>query len=315
MPWCPKCKEEYKDGISICPDCNTALVESLDSNKIANDIMPVFTFETKDLAEKFASYLSYAGIMAMQTDNEDNTVTISVRQSEIKKAKKYFAAFYSVEATNALEKEFAEMKETSEKPVAQDDFWSDSPEESEVTLDQELEEALEEVIHTPEAYEKRAALAEEAKFTAITFAVFGVLLIILDILGSKQLIPLFNTPFLTVLGFIMSIAFFVVSYSCLKNRKKYLAEAIEEEELTNALTAWLKENFTEDIVNEIKKQSESNNESDEICYFKIISKMKQMIIAQFGEIDESYLEYLTDDYFNKYIALDEVNIIDSIDEE
>ncbi len=30
MPWCPKCKYEYVEGIKICPDCKTALVESLD---------------------------------------------------------------------------------------------------------------------------------------------------------------------------------------------------------------------------------------------------------------------------------------------
>ncbi|MCJ7507531.1 MAG: DUF2007 domain-containing protein [candidate division Zixibacteria bacterium] len=29
MPFCPKCKYEYKPGIEICPDCDEKLVESL----------------------------------------------------------------------------------------------------------------------------------------------------------------------------------------------------------------------------------------------------------------------------------------------
>ncbi len=29
MAWCPKCKEEYREGIKICADCGTELVESL----------------------------------------------------------------------------------------------------------------------------------------------------------------------------------------------------------------------------------------------------------------------------------------------
>ena len=27
MPWCPKCKSEYRDGFSICADCGSELVD------------------------------------------------------------------------------------------------------------------------------------------------------------------------------------------------------------------------------------------------------------------------------------------------
>lgn len=30
MPWCPKCKNEYYEGIRVCADCGTELVDSLD---------------------------------------------------------------------------------------------------------------------------------------------------------------------------------------------------------------------------------------------------------------------------------------------
>ncbi len=30
MPWCPVCKNEYREGIARCADCNVALIESLD---------------------------------------------------------------------------------------------------------------------------------------------------------------------------------------------------------------------------------------------------------------------------------------------
>lgn len=30
MPWCPKCKNEYREGITVCSDCGCALVEELE---------------------------------------------------------------------------------------------------------------------------------------------------------------------------------------------------------------------------------------------------------------------------------------------
>lgn len=31
MPWCPKCKSEYREGITECADCKVALVEELET--------------------------------------------------------------------------------------------------------------------------------------------------------------------------------------------------------------------------------------------------------------------------------------------
>ena len=27
MPWCPKCKNEYREGFSVCADCGSVLVD------------------------------------------------------------------------------------------------------------------------------------------------------------------------------------------------------------------------------------------------------------------------------------------------
>lgn len=37
MPWCPKCETEYREGIMVCADCGTALVEEL-SNQNKEEI-------------------------------------------------------------------------------------------------------------------------------------------------------------------------------------------------------------------------------------------------------------------------------------
>ena len=33
MPWCPKCRNEYVEGMEVCVDCGSPLVESLEETK------------------------------------------------------------------------------------------------------------------------------------------------------------------------------------------------------------------------------------------------------------------------------------------
>lgn len=51
MPWCPKCKNEYYEGIKVCADCGTELVDSLDEWEKAEN-------EAKEAAlrEQMAAY-------------------------------------------------------------------------------------------------------------------------------------------------------------------------------------------------------------------------------------------------------------------
>ena len=51
MPWCPKCKNEYKDGYTVCADCGSDLVDELTqeeykSIKISNDLLEIPNDET-----------------------------------------------------------------------------------------------------------------------------------------------------------------------------------------------------------------------------------------------------------------------------
>ena len=47
MPWCPKCKNEYREGNTVCSDCGCALVEELEE-ELREDV-PV-AFDTEEAA-------------------------------------------------------------------------------------------------------------------------------------------------------------------------------------------------------------------------------------------------------------------------
>ena len=58
MPWCPKCKNEYRDGFTVCNDCGTPLVASLEDVKYR----PLCHFNNDEAYSKFLNYLSYSKI-------------------------------------------------------------------------------------------------------------------------------------------------------------------------------------------------------------------------------------------------------------
>ena len=60
MPWCPKCKLEYIEGIKVCPDCKTALVDSLDdiATDEAFDFSEEFKEEGEDMEEALGAYFA-----------------------------------------------------------------------------------------------------------------------------------------------------------------------------------------------------------------------------------------------------------------
>lgn len=53
MPWCPNCKNEYKEGYTVCADCGATLVDHLeDDNREEESISPELAAALKAAAEE-----------------------------------------------------------------------------------------------------------------------------------------------------------------------------------------------------------------------------------------------------------------------
>jgi hypothetical protein len=77
MPVCPNCKYEYITGITICPDCNAPLVDSVDLSKYSDlsedDWVLVYTAFSEIEADMLKENLESAGISASVLSQKDSS--------------------------------------------------------------------------------------------------------------------------------------------------------------------------------------------------------------------------------------------------
>jgi hypothetical protein len=99
MPICPNCKYEYIQGITICPDCNTKLVDTLELNNFdelsEDDWALVYTSFSVIDVDMLKEYLESSGIAASILSQKDSsfpapgdlsTVKLFVRKADVQEA-------------------------------------------------------------------------------------------------------------------------------------------------------------------------------------------------------------------------------------
>lgn len=69
MPWCPKCRYEYKEGYTMCADCNVALVDELPPEEKENDL---------NIIEEEAS-----GILVEDIETLDNEIAVGIDEDSL----------------------------------------------------------------------------------------------------------------------------------------------------------------------------------------------------------------------------------------
>ena len=77
MPICPKCNYEYVEGMTLCPDCNTALVAVEELEKFdelsENDWVLIYTSFYEFDIDMIKSNLEGAGIAASKLSQKDHS--------------------------------------------------------------------------------------------------------------------------------------------------------------------------------------------------------------------------------------------------
>lgn len=284
MAWCPKCKNEYREGIIVCPDCGETLV----SEEELTDFTSVL-FGEQDEMEKLKDFLTYNGVEKSKLvyDETEQVYELLVDAKDEKKAKTIVRVF--------LEQQEKERKENAaEEEAAVDEFLTpdgDDASEEKPNSGELLKAASTQGGLT---YMNSGAKAEENRSSAWVLLIVGVLGILVMALGITGILP-FNIGNPYMFYGVMSavfILFIVMGVVSMRNAKLFEKKAESENSLVDTLLKWSEENLTaEKIDAQIENAADT---PEEALYYKRFEVIRSQMNHQFMNLDQQMLENLID---------------------
>lgn len=277
MSWCPKCKNEYRAGITICPDCNEELVEELKEEAYL-EFVPLFQTTDEELKNKLISYLVHCGHKIKEETGEEETdeglqniYSILVPKEAAKEA---LQEIHTVISYDAKQKSGDE----AENPRSR------VPEPSTVYVDAK-------------------ARYQEYRSSGIMFLAFAVLFLLFGILNIAGIVTIMASTVSLVLLFAAVVGFTYVGITSLGKVSSLKEEASTEETTTESILTFLKEHYPKEVVETMTK--EANNDetaveevTSEELYFLRMDAMKNHLLRDFPDKDENYLDALLEEYYN-----------------
>lgn len=276
MPWCPKCKNEYVEGITTCADCGCKLVQTLTDEEEA------LLFGEQEQMQRLLDFLNYNGITSarLQEDEAEHVYEIFTAKGDLERAKQAAAVFLREDAQSKAGQEEDTEAEPDEAASAQQDK---TPAKG-----------------STGAYKDSAQKAAEFKDSGYTLIGVGIVGLIVMILVAVGVIPFRiggSMAWLTygVMGG-MFLIFIVIGTRSMVSAKRYKKEALTESNLKDEIMSWCREALRAD---ELDAQLSQTELSEEEKYFKRTELIKKQISGKFLNIDEGFLDHLIDEFYSE----------------
>lgn len=258
MPWCPKCKTEYRAGVKCCSDCGCELVET---QKTLRQI----SFGEKEEMEELAKFLTFSGISDVEIKAEEEPLhTLFVDRKDEEKAGKLTAVFQQ-QKQQELATESVEVREIPASP------YEDS---------------------AAKAEDNRSSA-----YTLLLVGILGMLVIVLGLAGALPLHLTGTSKYMTYgIMSVLFLLFIVMGVISMKSYHIFAKRAASEISLRDTMEKWCLESLTaEQLDAELFAGEEKLSEEEK--YFQRIRLLKKKISEKFLNLDEAFLDRFTDEIY------------------
>ncbi len=293
---CPKCKNEYREGFTVCADCGVALIEqeeTLDRQRVI--------YGTEEQMTNLKGFMEHNGIKGceVQFGKEIGFYELWVPTKSVQKAGKYVQAFmmHEQERVEELKQQMRQqMQPQNRVKLAADDKWSEPVRDIEIGKRSEDEQKGEDTSETNvESTTKKLYLNGEDKVkdyrsTGYCFTGLGLLgMVAVAIAVALEYLSLNIT---SGAMFVLFLLFFLIGIKSFMSVKSMAKEVEQSDNVIDAINAWCKDNLTQE---KIDAMIDMEMDSPEMIYFERFNCIKKLINDKFMNLDQAFLDRFIDE--------------------
>lgn len=283
--WCPKCRNEYIEGVTTCVDCGCELVDELpeEIDKDAPQIIGSVIDEAT--GNKFIRFFRFSGLTtcSLIPHEEDEGFDLAVAYPELEYATELVTGFAQVEAMDDVNLE--ELMPVLEERLAE-------------IQDEEANELLTDLrTEVSTVYVNKKDKYADFKFSGYSFLVFaaiGYILVALNLAGALPVL-LFNNYSMIIL-FIVFTIFLGIGISSLRKAAKIKNLVSEEDLILEKVEAYMDEHFTDEYFASLIDADLPDEEN----FFQVTETLKNEIIKEFPLFHKEYTDQLVDERYDDY---------------
>lgn len=286
--WCPKCRNEYIEGVTTCVDCGCELVDELPKEIDKEAPQVIGSVIDEEIGNKFLRFFRFSGL---------KTCALLPHNEEEEEGFYLVVSYDELEPAVQLVQQFAEAEEIqNSKDLDLDKLVSILDDHLDDIQDEEANELLTDLrTESSTVYVNKKDKYTDFKFSGYSFITFAVLGYVFVAINFAGVIHLFNYYSMAILGIVFTV-FLGIGISSLRKASRIKGLVSEEETILEQVQEFIEREFTDEYFDTL-----GNSElSDEENFLHVSEGLKNRLVEQFPLFSKGYIDQLVDEKYGDY---------------